>query len=76
MQNPKLQVPRALQTGSELTMKDFQLVNKTLDDVHYVDDVSWSVQMVHGPPQGAQGDFWIFLEGHGYCNNLHQDCDI
>lgn len=53
-------------------MEDLQLVHKALDDVHYVDDVSWSVQLVHGPAQGTQCHFWVFLNGHGYSNHL--DC--
>ena len=51
-------------------MEHLQFVHQALDDMHYVDDISCSVELVHGPPQGAQCHFWVFLEGHGYCNNL------
>jgi len=53
-------------------MKDLQLLHHALDDVHYVNDITGSVQVVHGPAQGTQSHFGVLLKRHGYCNNLDQ----
>ena len=59
-----------------VTMKDLQLVDHALDDVHYVDDVFWPVQVIHGPAQGTQRHFWVLLQRHGHRHYLHEKFSI